>query len=656
MKALLAFFAATALAVPALSEDAGNKLFSAIRNNDLKAMNTLLASGSAANPVVNSRDKKGTTAVMYAAAYGSVDAMKLLVDKGADVNAANEFGATALMWAVNDLTKVHLLLEKGADVNAKSKMGRSALLMAAKDDAGLPVVKLLIEKGADVNARDFMQTTPLIQAANREIALALLDKGADLNAKDAAGFTVLMWAASSGDVEWTRMLLAKGADVNAVSAPSFGPPVKNGVIGLGTFTPLLLATAYGSPALVKTLIDAGADVNAKDARGMTPLMLAIGCDHNDPHVIKVLLDNRADPKIKSKAGEDALAWAKKIGDADVLRAFGVKETARVAIMPSLLIADYTKPDLEKAVVKTVALLQTTTAKFLVEGGCASCHAHNMTAMAVSLARSKGMHVNETAAAEQLKATRFGWSTFEQPMLQRLDPPGSCDMTAYALIGMGAEKLAPEGVTDAMVFNLAAEQLAAGYWHVGGVARPPMEDGDISRTAISIRSLQLYGMPGRKAELDERIARARQWLLIAQPRTTEDRNMQLLGLKWAGTDPAIVARLSKSVLEIQQSNGGWAQTKGLSSDAYATGQTLFALNAAGVSPGDPAYRRGVAYLLKTQMPDGSWHVASRAPKFQPYFQSGFPHDHDQWISSAATAWAAMGLTIAMDNSQQLALSR
>jgi hypothetical protein len=54
---------------------------------------------------------------------------------------------------------------------------------------------------------------------------------------------------------------------------------------------------------------------------------------------------------------------------------------------------------------------------------------------------------------------------------------------------------------------------------------------------------------------------------------------------------------------------------------------------------------VAFLLRTQLPDGSWHVASRAPKFQPYFQSGFPHDHDQWISGCATAWAAIALSYA-----------
>ena len=54
---------------------------------------------------------------------------------------------------------------------------------------------------------------------------------------------------------------------------------------------------------------------------------------------------------------------------------------------------------------------------------------------------------------------------------------------------------------------------------------------------------------------------------------------------------------------------------------------------------------MAFLTRTQQPDGSWYVKSRAMKIQPYFESGFPHGHDQWISQAGTAWAAMGLALA-----------
>jgi hypothetical protein len=70
-----------------------------------------------------------------------------------------------------------------------------------------------------------------------------------------------------------------------------------------------------------------------------------------------------------------------------------------------------------------------------------------------------------------------------------------------------------------------------------------------------------------------------------------------------------------------------------------------LQAGALEPTDPAYRRGVDYLLRSQLADGTWYVKSRALPFQPYFESGFPHGPDQWVSAAASNWAAMALTAA-----------
>ena len=125
-------------------------------------------------------------------------------------------------------------------------------------------------------------------------------------------------------------------------------------------------------------------------------------------------------------------------------------------------------------------------------------------------------------------------------------------------------------------------------------------------------------------------------------------MQLLGLHWGGADSALLARLAKAILARQQPDGGWRPTDGLASDAYATGEALYALaSAGGIRTADPAYQRGVKYLLRTQHPDGSWHVASRSPEIQAYFDGGFPYGHDQWISNWGTSWAAMALIEAID---------
>jgi len=84
---------------------------------------------------------------------------------------------------------------------------------------------------------------------------------------------------------------------------------------------------------------------------------------------------------------------------------------------------------------------------------------------------------------------------------------------------------------------------------------------------------------------------------------------------------------------------------LQTDAYETGQALVALNLSGqVATSDPAYQRGVAYLLSTQLADGSWLVQTRANPFQPYKESGFPHGKNQWISASGSSWAAMALTL------------
>ena len=88
---------------------------------------------------------------------------------------------------------------------------------------------------------------------------------------------------------------------------------------------------------------------------------------------------------------------------------------------------------------------------------------------------------------------------------------------------------------------------------------------------------------------------------------------------------------------QQADGGWNSLDGRSSEAYSTGETLYALHeAGGIAVSEPAWRRGIDYLLRTQSADGSWHVVSRlhppAPVSPPYFETGHPYGHDQFISA------------------------
>jgi squalene cyclase len=190
--------------------------------------------------------------------------------------------------------------------------------------------------------------------------------------------------------------------------------------------------------------------------------------------------------------------------------------------------------------------------------------------------------------------------------------------------------------------LKNRQSKEGHWWAPS-HRPPLESSDIAVTANALRALQVYGPKAQRAEYEKAIQLAADWLKKAQPRTTEDRAYQLLGLAWAGGKKDALQKAARALLAEQRADGGWGQLSSLASDAYATGQALVALREAGaVVTTDPTYQRGIQFLMSTQLEDGSWYVKSRAIGFQPYFESGFPHGHDQWISAAATNWAAMAL--------------
>lgn len=629
------------------ASNVSDEFYGAIRNNDLARLESLISGGAD----VNTRDRHEETPLMYAAYVGSLDAMKLLLKDGASVDAQSQSGATALIWAATDLGKVRLLIEHGANVNLATKRRRTALMVAAMSDPSAQIVKLLIEKGADLKAVDFLKTTPLRAAAlgnDTETIRLLIDAGVDVNAADLPGISPLMMAAGwNGNTRAVQLLLAKGANAKAVSRPVMGLPVRNGASEFGSLTALIMSAPFGPPELIGNLLDAGSDVNARDVRGMTPLMLAVAADHQDPAVIKMLLEHGADPGAKSKIGDSAVDWARRAAlspGVDLLKV-GTATQAEDPASP----ANSRKPDPKSAVQKTVGLIEISSWDFFAKSGCVSCHAQSMTDLVVGHVRAKGLQVDEKAAAERVKMLEVNYPP--EPLLERMDAAGAMEQLAYPLMGLAANNHPGDRLTDGMVSNIAAQQRSDGSWHVGAAARPPAEEGDLFRTAVCVRALKVYGPPGRGPEMAARLAKAREWLQVAKPATAEDRNMQLMGLYWAGASTGVLKPLAKAILAAQQLNGGWFQHEGLATDAYATGESLYALAETGqtrVSGADSEgkMKRGIQYLLDTQRADGSWFVASHSPRIQAYFDGGFPYGHDQWISNWGTSWAALALTAAI----------
>lgn len=154
-----------------------------------------------------------------AAIKHTCSAVKASIEEGADVNAKDSNGSTALMWAAwkNELDTAKLLIQNGADVNAKDSKAVTALMYASEKNSH-HVAKLLIEKGADINEKNNKGETALMWAAWRDspaVTTLLLEQGADVNLKDKNGWTALIYATMHSSLDVVKLMIEQGADVNA---------------------------------------------------------------------------------------------------------------------------------------------------------------------------------------------------------------------------------------------------------------------------------------------------------------------------------------------------------------------------------------------------------------------------------------------------------
>jgi hypothetical protein len=262
-------------------------------------------------------------------------------------------------------------------------------------------------------------------------------------------------------------------------------------------------------------------------------------------------------------------------------------------------------------------------------------------MSVGLARRQGFHVNEPLAERERSAVLARLAKNREAIRRG---GGVTDelIPAYALAGLAAEGQKPNSLTDALTHFLVLKQRPGGSWKTP-VYRPPQDASNFTFTALAVRGLRVFAPKGRDREVEGRIGLARGWLLQAKPVETEDKVFHLLGLNWANADRAVIQDAANQLLGEQRDDRGWGQLTTLPSDAYATGEALVALHeGAGLSVKTSAYERGVHYLLRTQLADGSWFVPSRSFPLQPYFATDFPHGRSQFISLSATGWATMAL--------------
>lgn len=581
----------------------------------------------------NLKGQGGATPLMQAVLDADSSLVRFLLDNGADPNIRNEAGATALMWAVGDLEKTRLLLDHGADVNARSDDGRTPLLIGAGQFGCNEVVKLLLDRGANLAAKSpstVGYSTALSEAArigDESLLRTLIQRGADVKS---AGFQALT-AANRAKCEKCLEILMERADKETLTTAA-----------------MRLAPPAGDALAIKSLVDRGAAADARYPTGETLLMQVASSDAIPVATVKSLIERGADVNAKSPEGRTALDFAKLRGSTavvDLLVKAGAKEgEASATPLLSFKPAASARAAFERA----IPLLQRTDAAFMQKAGCVSCHHNSLTAMTVATARKNHLPVDEQIARKQVKAIASYIERWRERALQGVGIPGEAATMGAILAGLAHENYPPDAATDAFARFLQSQQWPDGRWRVFS-HRPPIESSDIPVTASSLRSLQVYAPRAQRAKYEWAVKRAADWLRNAQPETTQDRTYQLLGLGWAGVkaNNEIIRKAVREFLAQQRSDGGWAQIPALTSDAYATGQALVALKQAGALPStDPAYKRGIEFLMKTQLEDGSWYVKTRAIPLQPFFESGFPYGPDQWISAAATNWATMALALSV----------
>jgi ankyrin repeat protein len=641
------------------------ELVAAIRNGDVRVIRTLFDNGAD----VNAHDAEGNTPLILASFYASPECLELLIEKGADVNSVNKAGATPLIRAATDYEKTRLLIVAGANVRVRTALGNTPLILAARRAGNSRTVKLLLQRGANATECNDAGVGPVLSAAasgDVETVRLLLDAGAKADdfpkpnkpsAADPASSvrTPLMWAAYHNDVRMVHLLLERGADPN--QSTYFGNPLSH-------------ACWSDSFEAAELLIARGANVSARDAlANFTPLHWAAGSESPRPRLVKLLLANGGDPN--ATGGEPVGAFglvpqtprliAEKRGQTaivDAVVAAGANEpplAEKIAAPQRALPDDFNNASVIARAENALAALQTSAARsresfrrHVSKQDCASCHQQYLPMAAVGIARNRSVRFDQKAAREQIDALAKLTNPVSQHeyVLQTLFHPDPAHSFGYDLFGFVAEGGPPSARTDGMVHHLVTVQASDGRWF-NQMPRPPIASGDVSATALAIHAIRHYSFLGREKEFAASIERGRRWLWKVKAETNEEAVFQLLGLHWAGEPAEKLADPAKALRQLQRKDGGWAQLPMLESDAYATGEVLYTLaQAAKVPVTDPAWQRGLRFLLERQEDDGTWHVARRTFPFQPTMNSGFPHHRDSWISAAATSWAVLALTQAL----------
>jgi len=308
-------------------------------------------------------------------------------------------------------------------------------------------------------------------------------------------------------------------------------------------------------------------------------------------------------------------------------------------------------DISKTIDRGLRFLATDALAWKKQHNCVSCHHAALAIWAMREGKQRGHAIDEPALSE---LTKWTLAKGDGSNLMR-KPPGKYKnlkvMNLYAvLLALAFE--AGGGPADDMRDTLKtlqtkikADQTKEGSWEIWPEPGPkPPLCGASAEVMSTLATLALLPDPDGKAERDKGL----RWLAARTPEDDPQADaLRLILWRRAGRPEEHRQALVKRILGRQNGDGGWSQTKDRASDAFATGQALYALIEAGVAHGDTAIRKAQAFLAKSQHPNGSWEVITRVA---PPGQKQTPNIP---INGAGSAWATLGLmrTVPIKNAKR-----
>jgi squalene-hopene/tetraprenyl-beta-curcumene cyclase len=311
----------------------------------------------------------------------------------------------------------------------------------------------------------------------------------------------------------------------------------------------------------------------------------------------------------------------------------------LALLPMAALAADPAPDVAGTINRGLAFLAKDNLAWKEKRKCAECHHAPFTIWALNVGKHQGYAVDDKALAELT-----AWVVSKDHLAKLLTKPPKQEPLvvneAPLLLALGLEAGNTKAMQDGlkqMLTNLLSEQGKDGSWRLAREFRPIGSSSDtltsLALLALSAPNAPDLGWAGKAAR-----ERGLQWLRAAH---TDDElqaaALRLILWRRLGLPATEWEPLIQQLRSAQNADGGWGQTKEAKSDAYATGQALYALAEAGVKPGDEGVRRAQAFLARAQRPDGAWAMVSRA-----ILSNGKPATNLEPITHAGSAWAVMGL--------------